>query len=164
MVMKKVFIILGMLLSLSLFFACSSDDVNELFKVRNFANSGCKPATRAGDEGGIYDMYETIEVKGLKDGYLSLSHVNALFNCEPGELKMLASIDGNVIKVIETYDAVNANCICPYDLYCEIGPLIDGDYTVIIYQDATFDQADAGEYTRFNISYKKGINGTISKY
>lgn len=157
--MRKVLIGLGVMLSLGLFSACSSDEGNELFKVRNFANSGCKSATRVGDEGGtLYDENEAIEVKGLKDGYLSINHKNALFNCEAGGFNIIATIDGNVIKVTEKYNADAANCICPYDIYCEVGPLADGDYTIIIYQDATYDQADAREHTRFNVSYKKDLN------
>ena len=158
--MKKVFCILCVLLSLGMVFStCTSDDDNRPFKERNVSISGCKPTTRVGDEGEIlYDKNEVIVVNGLKDGYLSINHENAMFNCEPGELKILATIDGNVIKVVETFDAVGANCICPYDLYCEVGPLVEGDYTIIIYQDATFDQVDAEEYTRFNVSYKKGLN------
>ena len=97
--MRKVLFGLGVMLSLGLFSACSSDEGNELFKVRNFANSGCKSATRVGDEGGtLYDENETIEVKGLKDGYLSINHKNALFNCEAGGFNIIATIDGNVIE------------------------------------------------------------------
>jgi hypothetical protein len=142
---------------------CSSDSENEgsadpsTFHVRNFANSGCKASvgvremTRSWD-----DTQEYIEYKALKDGYLSLNHVNALFNCEPGELKMQAIVSGNEIRILETEEQALANCICHYDLYCEVGPLSNGNYTVIICRGSY-----EVEYARFSISYKSGLNGKL---
>ena len=153
--MKKVTIMMSMLLMLIVgMSSCSSDD-NSNFHVRNVANSGCKSAaTLVRGEGGVLiDMYETIEVKGLDNGYLSFNHENAIFNCEPGELKIQASIEDKVIKIVETEEYPGANCVCPYDLYCEIGPL-EGDieYTIIVFH------GDA-EYRRFYVKYQKGMEG-----
>lgn len=139
---------------------CSSDRENEgsadpsNFHVRNFANSGCKTWVGAREVTRSLDATrEYIEYKALADGYLSLNHVNAMFNCEPGELKMQATVSGNEIRIIETEKQSLANCICNYDLYCEVGPLGNGNYTVIICRDSY-----EGEYARFNISYKSGLN------
>ena len=158
--MKKIIFVISMLLTVGLLGACSSDENNQPFRVRNFSNSGCKPATRVGEEGEILPNNEAIVVKDMEDGYLSINHENAMFNCET-RLNIQATIEGNVIKVIETFDAVGTNCTCPYDLYCEVGPLADGDYTIIIYKDATFDQADAEEYTRFSHTVSHTVTGTL---
>ena len=141
--------------------SCSSDSENEgsagpsNFHVRNVANSGCKafPFAAAARKVTMEDNREYIEYKALTDGYLSINHVNAKFNCEPGELKMQAIVSGNEIRILETEEQALANCICHYDLYCEVGPLSNGNYTVIIYR-GSYEM----EYARFNISYKSGLN------
>ena len=148
--------------------SCSSDSENEgsaepsNFHVRNVANSGCKASVGAREVTRSLDATQKyIEYKALTDGYLSINHVNAMFNCEPGELKMQATVSGNEIKILETEEQALANCICHYDLYCEVGPLSDCEYTVVIYQDDTFDNVEPGEYVRFNISYKNGLSGKL---
>lgn len=160
--MKRTFKTLGIFLSaIFLLTGCSSDDHEgttdaSLFQVRNFANSGCKKVGEATTRGGYFADYpEYIEYKSMKDGVLSLSHVNAAFNCEPGELKTQATIEENVIKLLETEEHPGANCICPYDLYCEVGPLNDGNYTIIIYNGSY----ENGERARFSITYKNNLSG-----
>ena len=142
--------------------SCDNED-NESAKagvqVRNFANSGCKNAGTARTRGSFFPGHpEYFEYKAINDGYLSVNHVNAMFNCEPGELKMQATLEGHNIKILETEEQSFANCICPYDLYCEVGPLSDGDYTVIICK-GSYEY----EYAHFNISYKKGLNGKFEQ-
>ena len=159
--MKRAIKTLSIFLSaILLLAACSSDDEDNPetsgIQVRNFANSGCKKTgmTRAG--GDYFPGYpEYIEYKGIEEGFLSINHVNAAFNCEPGELKIQATLEGNVIKILETEEFPSANCICPYDLYCEVGPLRDGDYTIIICNGSY----EYGERARFGVSYKSGLSG-----
>ena len=141
--------------------SCSSESDGSRFQVRNFANTGCKSTGTRGDI--LYNEFhkEYIEYESMTNGYLSLNHVNVRFNCEPGQLQMQATIESNVIKIVESEEQVGANCVCPYDLYCEVGPLSDGEYTVVVYQDDTFDQVEPGEYVRFNISYKNGLSGKL---
>ncbi|MBQ9649507.1 MAG: hypothetical protein IJV25_03705 [Prevotella sp.] len=148
-------IICGLALSMLGVYGCSNDDESGAaqFQVKNFANTGCK--TVLGTRGEMGDSgLEYIEYKALGNGYLSLNHVNVRFNCEPGELKMWATISGNEIRIVETEQFPGANCICSYDLYCEIGPLADGDYTIIVCEGSELDQTLPGERFRFNISYK----------
>ena len=76
-----------------------------------------------------------------------------MFNCAPGELKIEATIDGNVIKILEMEETALANCICPYDLYCEVGPLGNGDYEVVIYHNS-FEIP----VRKFSITYNKRLN------
>ena len=159
---KRLFWGMGIALMLIISMSgCSSDSENEgsadpsTFHVRNVANSGCKsfPFAAAARKVTMEDYREYIEYKALTDGYLSINHVNAKFNCEPGELKMQAIVSGNEIRILETEEQALANCICHYDLYCEVGPLSNGNYTVIIYR-GSYEM----EYARFNISYKSGLN------
>ena len=132
---------------------CSNDESikgasNGPFSVRDVANSGCKSTSHTRSE---YPEY--FEFKACDGGYLSVNHVNAMFNCAPGELKIEATIDGNVIRILETEEKSLANCVCPYDLYCEVGPLSNGDYKVLIYRWA-FEIP----FQQYSITYHKGLN------
>ena len=149
--MKKYLIALFCLCFL--FTGCSSDESikgasNGPFSVRDVANSGCKSTSHTRSE---YPEY--FEFKACDGGYLSVNHVNAMFNCVPGELKIEAIIDGNVIKILEMEETALANCICPYDLYCEVGPLSNGDYEVVIYH-GSFEIPTR----QFSITYNKRLN------
>ena len=142
---------------------CSNEDDSAQFQVKNFANTGCKSVadTRGeADDNGLRQEY--IEYKALGNGYLSLNHVNACFNCGAEAFNWKATISGNVIKIEESYKGLMANCVCPFDLYGEVGPLTDGDYTVILYQK--YEEVDEApfEYARFTVSYKNGQNGRIN--
>ena len=152
--MKQVIFSLAILL-LTLC-GCSNDEStkgasNGPFSVRDVANSGCKSTSHTRSE-----YPECFEFKALDGGYLSVNHVNALFNCAPGELKIEATIDGNVIRILETEEKSLANCICPYDLYCEVGPLSNGDYKVLIYR-WTFEIP----FQQYSITYHKGLNAKL---
>ena len=153
--MKKNYLLVigaAMMLAISMS-SCSSDD-NGLFKMRNVSNSGCKYTRAEGGGEMLYDIYETIGYKGLDNGYLSLNHENAVFNCEPGELKMQGTISGNEINILEAEESAGANCMCLYDLYCEVGPLEEGKvYTIVVFHDGV-------ELDRFSITYRKGLSGT----
>ena len=142
---------------------CSNEDDSAQFQVKNFANTGCKSMadTRGeADDNGLRQEY--IEYKALGNGYLSLNHVNAVFNCGAEAFNWKATISGNVIKIEESYKGLMANCVCPFDLYGEVGPLTDGDYTVILYQKyEEFDEAPF-EYARFTFSYKNGLSGKLN--
>ena len=131
---------------------CGGDDDSIIatgdFCVRDVANSGCKSTSHTRSE---YPEY--FEFKACDGGYLSVNHVNAMFNCAPGELKIEATIDGNVIKILEMEETALANCICPYDLYCEVGPLSNGDYEVVIYH-GSFEIP----VRKFSFTYNKRLN------
>jgi hypothetical protein len=99
----------------------------------------------------------------MEDGYLSFKHVNAMFECYTEELRMEATVSGNEISIIEearhnSDDGIGAACQCPYDLYCEVGPLTASQYTIVIYRKSyqLFEKA------RFTISYSKGLDGKFS--
>ena len=97
--------------------------------LKNFANSGCKGNTRAGDEGRV----EIVEYSVIHNGYLFLNHQNVIFNCCPGELGAKISVDGNIITITESETEQGCKCLCPYDLSYEVGPLTEGEtYTICI--------------------------------
>lgn len=159
-------IICGLALLMLGMCGCSDENDSAQFQVKNFANTGCKSMGTTRGETEYADSYslrsEYVEYKGLTNGYLSLNHVNACFNCGAESFNWTATISGNVIKIEESCKGMLANCICPFDLYGEVGPLSDGDYTVILYQKYEELNEAPFEYARFTVSYKNGQNGRIN--
>lgn len=162
--MKKISVLVVCATMMLMLNGCSSDESSKDFHVRNCSNTGCKDrymtrgdSTPYGDDMILPTTEECIEFKALSGGYLSLNHINSIFNCAVGQLNIQAVIDGNVIKVLEKANELEilANCVCPFDLYCEIGPLADGDYSIFIYK-GSFDSPD---YTNFPITYKSDLSG-----
>lgn len=63
---------------------------------------------------------------------LTLKHINAGFNCCPGEIHADISIDKGVIWVVESEAQAMCNCTCLYDLDFEINNLGTGEYVISI--------------------------------
>lgn len=160
----KTYKLLFMSVALTLIsFSCGNDsDSDSGIQVRNFANTGCKPLETRGEDGQTGKTVEYIEYKGMEDGFLSIKHVNTSFNCLHGELRMHATVTGNEISILEedyhkTKDHLSFSCDCPYDLYCEIGPLADDTYTIVVYKGSY-----QYEIARSTISYSKSLDGEFS--
>lgn len=128
--MKTVKILLAFVMALTAV-ACDNNDENPVGEgqvpvtLKNFANTGCKgnSARAIGDSSALS---EAIEYSCIHEGYLYLNHVDAIFNCCPGELNASVKVDGNLITVSEWSTEDGCKCICPYDLSYEIGPLQEG--------------------------------------
>ena len=133
--MKRFFLISAVLMMVCFVSSCSSDSDGKSddtpFQVKTVANSGCK-----------------------KTG----NHVNTYFNCQTGELNIQATLEGNEINILETEEQALVKCICPYDLYCEIGPLKNEKYTIVVYKKTLED----GAYARFSISYSNTLSGKVN--
>lgn len=116
----------------------------------NSSVSGCKKTLNYGTR---TDSEDYFEYQAMDGGYLYFKHINAMFNCEPEELYMLAEIVGNDIHVVEIENNPGANCICPYDLGCKIGPLTEGEeYTLHLHKG--YDNLS------FKFIYDKSMSGT----
>lgn len=131
--MKKFFY-LWCVIALVAFTGCKDDDYNPVKqpKLTNFNNSGCKPSAESRSVGGN----EYFELKGSQAGNLLVKHINAVFNCASNKFEAKANLEGKTITVTELAiieNGVMANCICPYDLDYEIGPLEEGEtYSITV--------------------------------
>lgn len=108
---------------------CNSENDNpeQSIGMKNFANSGCKGNTRYGND--IWQ--ETVSYSVIHDGFLYLNHENATFNCCPGTLGADIHVEGNSITIGEYESGGECDCICPYDLSYEIGPLKEGETYIL---------------------------------
>ena len=118
-------------------FGCGEDDdllrfEDRLLEVRNKIISECKSEN---DHQGIYNknVDEYIELKFSESNFLKINHFNVWFNCHPS-IDIQAKIDNSAITYSATDTFGIANCICPYDLSCEIGPLEITNYEFKFYR------------------------------
>lgn len=61
---------------------------------------------------------------------LKISHLNAGFNCCPGELDCKADIQNRELIITESEEEAGCNCMCLFDLEIEITDLEPGIYTL----------------------------------
>ena len=128
--MRTSVLLLAALLLLTMI-GCTDENDNQVQTVtlKNFANSGCKDITRSGYD----DREETAEYAVLHEGYLYVNHQNAMFNCCPGTLGADILVEDDRIIIGEYESSGDCDCICPYDLSYEVGPLVEGKtYTIYI--------------------------------
>ncbi len=73
-----------------------------------------------------------IEYQYSDTNVLLLSHINAGFNCCPGELSADITVEGNLITIEESESEAGCRCLCIYDLDYEIRYLESGVYQIRI--------------------------------
>lgn len=142
-----------MLLMTASLLACDSDDndSNGLEKVHviNVANSGLKSHDT--------DAQGVIEVEAVANGYFRFVHQNAVFNCEPDEITVKLTTKGKEIVLTEDEVSPKANCLGLYDLSAEVGPVIAGDYELVV-------KRENNEIARLRFPYGSSTNKQIRLY
>jgi len=133
--MKKILSLLS--LSLVLISCEKTYDLKNL-KIDQISFSDCKTSNL---------ITESISYKTVDKNYLSMTHVNSIFNCEPGQLSVDIKIQNDTIVINEAEESALANCICPYDFNFRIGPMDYGIYNFILKKDGLL-------YIRFSINFK----------
>ena len=63
---------------------------------------------------------------------LTLTHINAGFNCCPGEISADIQFNGNIVTITEREQEQGCKCLCLFDLDYEIANLAPGEYTLRI--------------------------------
>lgn len=137
---RKVFSLCFIALAASLcIVGCSNDDDNHdgnTVNVRNVYDSGCKTSgvtqESALANGSFADMgfEESVEYTSKDDGYVFIKHVNSILQCCSDKKNVDISRNGNKITVREYDVETSCNCLCPFDMQYEIGPLEPGEYVV----------------------------------
>ncbi len=79
-------------------------------------------------------------------GKLSLKHINAGFNCCPGELSCDVSLSGDTIIIAESEQAPMCNCNCLFDLDIVVNDVSAASYHV------KFIEPYAGEQEKLEFS------------
>lgn len=136
---------------ISLFLFCGSCDKTEFpddkFSVKDTKYGECKPDTKAFAE-------EYLLLSAQENYWLNIDHINAIFNCEPGEIIVEASLEGDTITINQFETQSFVNCICPYDISFTVGPIPYQTYTLVL-QRAGFERV------RTKFTFSSGFEGRI---
>jgi hypothetical protein len=173
-----VFVIILLLTS-----SCNDEDLTGSNKTRN------KPANPAGSlvarsDCKKYESKGTAELQTSPDqdcgqyqfdgqGVLTLKHINAGFNCCPGEINADINIDGYSITITEREGTNGCHCLCLFDLDYQFENVEPGVYQVEFIEPYTneddepliftldLSQADSGEFCvkRAHYPWDAGLAG-----
>jgi len=135
--------------------SCSSEKGLELatLSTRHFQNSGCKEYVAAAKPMTTGEV-EQFKFAATPDGYLVVTHLNAMYNCV-GDISTEAFLEeGRTIIINEKEGSVAANCLCPFDISTEFGKLDHGKYTVIV-------KRNGEEVFRHAIDYNASLSEVV---
>jgi hypothetical protein len=90
----------------------------------------CGATQAAGEENAPADLSCAVWTYG-SNGVLSLEHVNAAFNCCPGEISADVSIANDTITIVEREEQSMCDCSCLSTLRFEIRNLESRPYTIL---------------------------------
>lgn len=122
----------------AIFIACSSDasksaKVRGGYELRGTDITACKTETRSAEDGEEEDYVHVLEYEAMADGNLHLKDVNLVVSCSLQAMDVKTKLEGNVITIdeYEITDDIASTCVCPVDFDMIVGPLEDGDYTLV---------------------------------
>jgi len=121
--------------------SCKKEFPDNPLTIDKLSVSDCKSVGL--NKGSTSPMYITL--KTVNDYYIQYDHINSWFNCEPGQITISFKMSSDSISLDENESSSAANCICPYDINCRIGPLQYGTYSIkcqksgVTFEELTFD-------------------------
>lgn len=121
----------------------TADNPARTIELKNFSNTGCKNdhvRTRSDNTN-----KEVFNYSCIHEGYLYVTHQNAIFNCCPIGLGAKISVEDNLLKVVEYESDGLCDCMCPFDLSYEVGPLVEGK-TYILYVSQGGEESKVAEF------------------
>lgn len=104
------------------------------------------------------DSLSCVEYLLDKDNYkLKLKHINAGFNCCPGDLKLNFTLKNDTIIIEEAESEPACNCDCIFDLDIEIEGVSAKKYQLLFIEPYVGDQ----EKLNFEIDLSQGASGSF---
>ena len=126
----------------------TADNPASMIELKNFSNTGCK-SDLVRTRSDYNTEKEVFNYSCIHEGYLYVTHQNAMFNCCPKGLGAKISVEDNLLKVVEYESDGLCDCLCPFDLSYEIGPLVEGK-TYIIYVSQGGEESKVAEFEFHN--------------
>jgi len=112
-----------------LIFSCKKEDQIVTGKIT--ADSGCKSSKSDSYANSTPDSLSCINYSYQKSGAkLLVKHINAGFNCCPGQLYCVVNMSGDTIIIKEYEKSSMCDCNCLYDLEIEITGISSKQYQV----------------------------------
>ncbi|MEW5993968.1 MAG: dockerin type I repeat-containing protein [Candidatus Zixiibacteriota bacterium] len=95
------------------------------------ASGPCKTFSRAASSDTIPSDLDCLFFEYDGQDVMSVTHINAGFNCCPDGLAALITIEGGIITIEEKeFISVGCDCLCLFDLDYDVSGLVQGQYTV----------------------------------
>jgi len=143
--------------SLLIIVACtktSEDDTVVSGKITK--HTGCKMFDQASATTDTSANQSCIEYNyTLTEEKVNLKHINAGFNCCPGELHCSVTLSNDTITIEESESHANCDCNCLFDLDIEVSGIEAGEYFVKFIEPYCGDQ----QKLEFSIDLSQSSNG-----
>jgi hypothetical protein len=148
---------------ISLIPACTENDLsgppnhheNQAGKLVSYTD--CKLSQNAQRSGGAVPIMDCAEYH-LQDGALLLKHVNAGFNCCPGDISADITVRNDTVTIVERERDALCRCLCLYDLNYRFDDLEPRVYTFIFVEPYT---TDADEPLKFTVDLSGSPSDTF---
>jgi len=132
-------------------FSCKKDNVdNKNLQIKDYNCSDCKSSSNR------FEVVEYLEYSTVEENFLSVKHINALFNCSPGKITASIKIEGSNLIITEDEESSIADCVCRYDINYKIGPLKYGQYQFILKKGENLT------YLNFPITFNSSTNSSYT--
>lgn len=123
---------------------------------------GCKTFQEESGASSLVSLFhdqnqDCIEYQYYGDSVLEIRHINAGFNCCPGEIVARVDINDNMIVIKESETESQCLCLCLFDVNYRIEGLMPGKYTIKIIEPYTNDQEEKLEFT---LDLSRATSGT----
>lgn len=138
-------------------------------------HSDCKSKKSANYIAATPDSLSCIEYSFVKkDSIIYLNHINAGFNCCPGELSCFVYFSGDTIIIHELEEAPQCHCDCLFDLEIEIYGAVAKKYTLKFFEpysgeqkklvfDINLRESNTGSYCVTRKGYPWGLSNLTYK-
>lgn len=92
---------------------------------------GCKTLTFGTDTEDFSDI-DCLEYEYINNNVLLITHINAGFNCCPGEITADITVAGNTITIVEHEEEQGCHCLCLFDVEYEVRDIAPGEWTIMV--------------------------------
>jgi hypothetical protein len=94
----------------------------------------CSSFTAPGGDTLAFPSLDCVEYTYSADATLSLRHINAGFNCCPGDIAATIEVDGSLISIVESEAEQGCRCDCLFGLGYRIQDLSPGIYRIHVWE------------------------------
>jgi hypothetical protein len=103
------------------------------------SRSDCKQSTELAASGAAGAVVDCFEYELVSGDTLLLTHINAAFNCCPGQIDADISFSNDTITIVEHESESGCHCLCLYDLEYRLTGIEAGTYMIRFVEPYTTD-------------------------
>ncbi len=118
--------------------------------------TGCKSNEKSGELISVADTLSCVKYEFIAaDKFLRIKHINAAFNCCPGEITSEINFNKDTLIIKEKESESLCDCNCLYDLEFEAGEIPDNTFILKIVEEYQTGE----EELVFEININEDTNG-----